>query len=184
MKCLSFTAFLAALLLPTGFAVAQETIFTNRATELRAEPSDSAVVIKALPDKSPVQQLQRSGAWSKVKSDTQIGWVRMMHLRGGAVLVQPESGGGSSFFSGAAKLLGGSGNSTTKAQNASLGIRGLSKEDLQLAEPDAVALEKMQGYKAKKDDAERFAKEAKLIRTSVDYGEMDASVKPVKGGKK
>ncbi len=103
----------------------QESLRTNRDTELRAQPVDSASVLKSLPEKSAVQLLERQGAWSKVKADTQIGWVRMMHLRGGTVVASQESGG---FFSNFGRLLSGgrSVQTTISSPNATVGVRGLA----------------------------------------------------------
>lgn len=157
---------------------AQEPLFTNRATEMRAAPDDSAKVVRTLPEKSAVQQLQRKGAWTMVQFTTgtdkapvkETGWVRMMHLRGGVVVVDSpssaSSGGG--FMSGFNRLLSGnSGRSSTQAQSATVGIRGLSPEELKTASPDAAALAKMNSYKSDKSEAERYAKEAKLAKADV-----------------
>ena len=63
-------------------------------------------------------------------------------------------------------MLGGS--SSKQATIATTGIRGLSPEDLQNANPDPQALAKMQGYRADKPAAERFAHDGKLVAVNVD----------------
>ncbi len=165
-----------------GAAVyAQEPLFTNRATDLRASPDDAAKLVRALPAKSSVQQLERRGAWTRVQviesaekatdkaSPKETGWVRMMHLRGGVVVVetQPASSGSGMMSSFNRFLSGGSGRSSTQAQSATVGIRGLSPEELKTASPDAAALAKMNTFKADKPESERFAKEAKLAKADV-----------------
>ena len=165
-------------LLQSAVLYAQEPLFTNRATEMRAAPDDAAKVVRALPEKSTVQQLQRKGAWTMVQFTTgtdkspvkETGWVRMMHLRGGVVVVDSpsSSSSGGGFMSSFNRLLSGnSGRSSTQAQNATVGIRGLSPEELKTASPDAAALAKMNSYKSEKPEAERFAKEAKLAKADV-----------------
>ena len=163
-------------LLQSAVLYAQEPLFTNRVTEMRAAPDDAAKIVRTLPEKSAVQQLQRKGAWTMVQFTTgtdkapvkEAGWVRMMHLRGGVVVVEPSSSSGGGFMSGFNRFLSGnSGRSSTKAQSATVGIRGLSPEELKTASPDAAALAKMNSFKAEKSEAERFAKEAKLAKADV-----------------
>ena len=167
---------LLGTLLPGVALHAQEPLFTNRATEMRAAPDDAAKVVRALPEKSAVQQLQRKGAWTMVQFTTgtdkspvkETGWVRMMHLRGGVVVVAPQSSSDGGFMSSFNRMLSGnSGRSSTQAQSATVGIRGLSPEELKTASPDAAALAKMNSYKSDKPEAERFAKEAKLAKADV-----------------
>ena len=163
-------------LLQSEVLYAQEPLFTNRATEMRAAPDDAAKVVRALPEKSAVQQLQRKGAWTMVQFTTgtdkspvkETGWIRMMHLRGGVVVVAPQSSSDGGFMSSFNRMLSGnSGRSSTQAQSATVGIRGLSPEELKTASPDAAALAKMNSYKSDKPEAERFAKEAKLAKADV-----------------
>ena len=163
-------------LLQSAVLYAQEPLFTNRATEMRAAPDDAAKVVRALPEKSAVQQLQRKGAWTMVQFTTgtdkspvkETGWIRMMHLRGGVVVVAPQSSSDGGFMSSFNRMLSGnSGRSSTHAQSATVGIRGLSPEELKTASPDAAALAKMNSYKSDKPEAERFAKEAKLAKADV-----------------
>lgn len=155
-------------------ALAQEPFTTNRATEMRATPDDTGMVLETLPAQAKVQLLERKGAWSRVKTEAQTGWVRMMHLRGGVTIGEsaPASRSGGGFLSGFNRLLGGSQQTNQRAQSATLGIRGLSPEELQTASPNPQALAQMKSYSATKPDAEKFAKEATLARTDVaDPGE-------------
>ncbi len=151
----------------TQLSYAQEILTTNRATDIRAEPSDSAASLQSLNAQTKVTLVQRKGAWTKVKTETQTGWVKMMHLRG-AVSVeetsQTKSGG---FLSGVNRFLGGNQGSSPRAQSATLGIRGLSPEELKTASPDAKQLAAMNANAASKPDAERFAKEVPLTKTNV-----------------
>lgn len=168
-------------------SLAQEPLTTNRSTELRSAPDDSATVIKQLADKAPLQLQERKGAWSRVKSGSDMGWVRMMHLRGGATLVsdqQQATGGG--WLSSMNRLLGGGSSSTNqRAQSATVGIRGITEQDLRDAEPNPVALAKMKGYAAAEGDARQLATQGNLAFRNVAYLANDAILAAEsKGGKK
>ena len=115
--------------------LAQEPLMTNRTTELRAAPDDTATVVKLLAEKAPVQLQERKGAWSRVKSANDTGWVRMMHLRGGATITSDQQTSGGGWLASMNRLLSGSDSRTNqRAQSATVGIRGFSKDDLAKAE--------------------------------------------------
>jgi hypothetical protein len=115
-------------------AHADEPSLTNRQTELRQSPDDTASIIRTLAEKTPTQVLERRGAWSRVKVErsNEMGWVRMMHLRGGATVVEAESSGG--FFASFNRLLSGDSRKSTRGQSATVGIRGFSREDVERAQ--------------------------------------------------
>ncbi len=161
---------------------AQEPVQTNRATELRAAPDDTAVLIRTLPQRTPVQQLERKGAWTRVKIDKDTGWVRMMHLRGGAIIVESEQTSGGSFLSGFSRLLGGGPAGNTRAQSATVGVRGFSEEDLRKAQLNPAELAKLKRYQAGDAEARRLAEQAKLQPRDVAYLAQDA-VDGTRGGK-
>jgi hypothetical protein len=162
---------------------AQEAVNTNRATDMRAAPDDASMLVQSLPAQTKVQVLERKGAWSRVKTDTQTGWVRMMHLRGGVTIEEAApassrtSGGG--FLSGFNRMLGGSQTSNQRAQSATIGIRGLSPEELKTATPNAEALAQMKSFASSKPDAERFAKDAPLAKADV-----PDPAEPARGGRR
>ncbi len=145
---------------------AQEAAVTNRATELRAEPRPDAPAVAALPDGAKVKVTTRQSGWTRVESAQGAGWVRVFHLRFEAVATQStESSGGSflSFLRGPQK--------TQSRQTATIGIRGLSEEELKDANPDPEALKRLQAWRADKAAGDRFAREGKLTAVSVDYAD-------------
>ena len=171
-RYLRVIALFGAAMLFVGAAVhAQESVTTNRATEVRANPDDAAASLQSLAPQTKVQVIERKGAWSKVKTDTQTGWVRMMHLRGGVTLEEapPSSGrsSGGGLLSGFNRLLGGSQATNQRAQSATLGVRGLSPEDLKTASPNPQALADMKSLVCTKADAEKFARDVQLARVDV-----------------
>ena len=179
------TTVFGALLAFSAMLCAQEPVLTNRTTELRAAPDDSAVLLRVLPEKSVVQQLERKGAWTRVRvakgADKETGWVRMMHLRGGAVIVESEQTTTGGFFSGFSRLLGARPGSGPRSQNATVGIRGFSEEDLRKAQLNPAEMAKLKRYQAGDADARRLAAQGKLEFRSVAYLAQDA-VDGARGG--
>ncbi len=146
-------------------ANAGEPVLTNRATEMyKAADSDSPVVEK-LSSKTQVRVVERKGKWHRViAASNATGWVNMMHLRGETIVVASTSEPG--FLSGiTGALSGASGSGSQKSQGATLGIRGLTAEDLQGATPNPAALAKVRSFKSESSEAERFSREANLKKT-------------------
>ena len=168
------TLFFAVLLASAATLHAQEPVLTNRATDLRAAPDDASTLIRSLVERTAVQQLERKGAWTRVKINNDSGWVRMMHLRGGAVIVESEQTASGSFFSGFSRLLGARPTGATRAQSATVGIRGFSEEDLRKAELNPAELAKLKRYQASDADARRLADQGNLAFRSVAYLAQDA----------
>jgi len=157
-------AFLLALLATISLgAAAQEQAFTNRATELKDRAAPEAATLRSLPDNTEVKVLQRSGGWTRVDAAGQQGWVRVFHLRFPATATA-ESGG---TLSGLGSALGFGRDRSRSSTIATTGIRGLSKEDLANASPDAEALKRMNSFRADAPAAERFAREGKLNKVDV-----------------
>lgn len=170
----------------TTAVFAQEPSLTNRATELRAAPDDAATVVKQLAERTQVQVQERKGAWSRVKVGNDIGWVRMMHVRGGATVVVDEKSSSGGFFAGFNRLLSGSGNrGNQRAQSATVGIRGITEEDLKNADPDPAAYSSMKSYAASDSSARLLASQGKLAFRSIAYLAQDAAdAAAATGGKK
>jgi hypothetical protein len=181
MKSALKFAFAAGCLHAATSAFAQEAAFTNRATELKDKAALEAVVIVPLPAETPVKVLARSSGWTKVEVNGKTGWVRVFHLRFPATVEAGSSSSSGSFLGGlfAAKPR----QEGTKL--ATVGIRGLSEEDMKNASPNPEALKKMQAWRVDKASAERFAKDGKLVTASVGYGDESgtpaASATPAKG---
>lgn len=161
------------LVAAAGLALAQERASTNRGTELRERASGEARVVAMLPESSPVTVLSRSGGWTEVESGGQRGWVRVFHLRFAATVEEGTRTSGSSFFGGVGSALGfGGPKRNDQAKIATIGIRGLTPEDMRNASPDTEALRRLQSFRADKAAAERFAREAKLAAQRVAYEEV------------
>ena len=148
----------ALLTLLAAPALAQQA-FTNRATDLKEQASQESKTLASLPDNTEVKVVQRGGGWTKVESGGKAGFVRVFHLRFPATTQTDSSGGG--FLSGISSAIGGKPR-TQQAGIQTVGVRGLSPEELKNASPDTESLKRMQSYAADKGAAERFAREAKL----------------------
>ncbi|HEX3063323.1 MAG TPA: SH3 domain-containing protein [Usitatibacter sp.] len=159
---------LVSVLAIAPLAFAQEQAFTNRATELRDRGAADAKVLASLPENTAVKVLARGGAWTRVEANGQPGWVNVFALRFPATVETSSASGGGSVLGGLTSIFGGGRQAEKPATLATTGIRGLSPEDLKNASPDNAALAKMQGYRADKPAAERFAHEGRLASVSVD----------------
>lgn len=178
LKILICGAFLLGVM-AVNPAFAQEPLTTNRATEMRAAPDDGAAIIKQLNEKAPLQLQERKGAWSRVKSGNDTGWVRMMHLRGGATVAIDEKTSTGSWLARMERLLSSSGDSATRtsnqrAQSATVGIRGFSKEDVAAAELNPAELERLKRFQATDAEARNLASQRRLAFRSVAYLARDA----------
>lgn len=158
------------LLVFLGLAVpasAQGQAFTNRATDLKADAGDQAATVARLAENTEVKVVARAGAWTRVEAGAQKGFVRAFHLRFPATATTDSGGGG--FLSGLSSAIGG----RPKSQQAGIqtvGVRGLSPEELKNAAPNPEALARAQSYRADKPTAERFARDGRLTPVNVDEG--------------
>jgi uncharacterized protein YgiM (DUF1202 family) len=160
------TALALLLSLAAAGAWAQQA-FTNRATELKEQASPTARTLDSLAANTEVKVVSRGSGWTKVEAGGKAGWVNVFHLRFPAT-ASSDSGG--SLLSGLSSAIGG----RPKSQQAGIqtvGVRGLSPDELKNASPDAESLKRMQSYAADKAAAERFAREGKLADVKIDYNE-------------
>ena len=162
----------------SALALAQAPVLTNKATELRAAPDDTARVVQSLADKTAVTVLVRQGAWQQVRVGTNTGWVRMMHLRGGSSVVAEQQSTSGGYLAAFTRLLTSSNSGTRstsqRAQSATVGIRGFSKEDVAAAELNPVELEKLKRFTSSDGDGRRLASQGRLAFRSVAYLAQDA----------
>jgi hypothetical protein len=156
------------LLAAPALALAQGKAFTNRSTELKEQGAPESRTLATLPENTEVKVVARGGGWTRVEAGGQSGWVRVFHLRFPVTTATESSGGG--FLSGISSAIGGKPRSQ-QAGIQTVGVRGLSPEELKNASPDAEALKRMHSYAADKGAAERFAREGRLENVKIDYNE-------------
>ena len=154
---------LAALVLAAAVApaVAQETGFAVRDTEVKKEPYSDAQTVGTVPEKAQVKVLARQGGWMQVESGATSGWVRMLSIR--------MNSGQSSFASGLKSLFSVA-RTGSSGQTVTTGVRGLDKEQIQNAKPNPEELKKLGAFAASQGDAERFAAGNPQLRNQkIDY---------------
>jgi len=152
---------IAVLLLVAAPAMAQETGYAVRETEVKKEPFSDAQTLGTLAEKAQVKVLARQGGWMQVESGTQSGWVRMLSIR--------MSTGQSSFASGLKSLFSVA-RTGSSGQTVTTGVRGLDKEDIKNAKPNPDEVKKLTGFVASRADAEKFAAgNPRLANQRIDY---------------
>lgn len=166
MKLGSAVLAIALCALP-WLACAQDQAFTNRSTELKDQGAPEGRVLATLPENTPVKVLARGGGWTRVDAGGTAGWVRVFHLRFPAVTETSSSSGNALTSLGS--VLGIGKPRAQAATTQTLGVRGLDKEQVQSASPDAEALRRLHSFRIDQAAAERFAREGKLNEVSIDY---------------
>lgn len=132
-----------------------------RAAELKAKPFIDAASVTNLPDNAPLKVIDTQGGWSQVKTnDGKSGWVRLLNIR----LLAPEV---SKTTGQTLSELGGVIRTGTTKSAATTGAKGLSREDIANARPNPQEVKKLDGYKAKPAEAEKFAATRKLTAQNV-----------------
>jgi len=152
---------LALLLAFLPLLASAEPASVVRATDLKQGPATDSATLAALPENASVEALERKGGWTRVKTSSGEGWVRMLALR-------YKPGSAKAGDSGAKELYnvartGSSGTQTTT------GVRGLSAEQIANAQPNLGELNKLKEFSADRGAASGFAAEGSLAARSVEY---------------
>lgn len=164
------------LLLNASSGLAEKaTVITD--TALYQRPSIQSAIIQQLEAGTLVIIESRQGGWKKISLNTSHqGWVRGYRVRSGHLRVdqqQQESGG---FFSSLASLsrkASGLFSSNKKdysfQRTATIGVRGLSEEQIKNASPDLRQLEKMETFRSNKSMARSYARQGKLVAAKINH---------------
>lgn len=138
---------------------------------LYQRPSIQSGIILQLIAGTPVDSVGRSGGWKQINLDSgESGWVRSYQVRAGIISVdndaEAEQGG---FFSGlaalsrkASGLFTRSSTGYTLPRTATIGVRGLSEEEINQAQADFKQLEKLERYRSNRKTSQKFAREGQL----------------------
>jgi hypothetical protein len=163
----------ALLLAAAGQALAVESGYTLRPTELKSEPFVDAKTLATLPEKTQVEILSRQGAWMQVRTrdGKDQGWVRMLSVRLGDPNQKPGSG---SILSAI-----GVGNRPRPQTTATVttGVRGFSEEDLKEAKPSPAEVDRMESFAANAAHIGPFVQSGQLASREVPY--FDDKGRPV-----
>lgn len=177
MKRSLFLFVFCAALLPGVSAWAQEAGFTNRATELKAEPKIDSPTLAQIAKDASIKVFLRQSGWARVEADKRIGWVRTFHLRfQGAVSATGEtsSEGFFSWFSSDKKR--------ASTRTATIGPRGADEvDDLGNSKPNPAEFSRMKSYAVSKSEGDAFGKRNRLVANQIAYVSEDG--RPLGGGK-
>lgn len=149
---------LALLLLPLLCQAEPATLV--RATELKSEPATDAATVGRLAENAAVEALERRGGWTRVKSASGEGWVKMLALRYGAGAKGGDTGVQQLFN---AARTGSSGTQVTT------GVRGLDDEKITTARPNPAELRKLEGFAVPASASAEFAERGQLKAQNVGY---------------
>ena len=158
-----------ALVVATSAWAQTESLLVKRAAELRQGPSESAAVVAALPAQAPVTRLsERQGPWMRVTTATgQTGWLHMFDV-GTAAPSTSAGSAASGMLRGLTNFLNRGNTQTTTTATATVGIRGMSSEDIANAQPNLSALKQAEALRIDATQARKFADEAQLAVRAVD----------------
>ncbi len=133
---------------------------------LHAEARDDATALLKLRKGAAVEVLLREGAWYRVEQNGQQGWVRLYWVRTGNAKVEPA---GAKPIRSMADTLAAARNRRNRTQiSASIGVRGISEEELKGAHYDAEQMQKLDSFAVTTRAAERFAAAGPVQSRSVD----------------
>ena len=131
-----------------------------RATQLKQEPATDAATVGQLAENAAVDALERRGGWTRVKSASGEGWVKMLALRYGALAKGGDTGVQQLFN---AARTGSSGTQVTT------GVRGLDDEKISTARPNPAELRKLEGFAVPASASAEFAERGPLKAQNVAY---------------
>ena len=163
------------LLAIPGFA--EQAIIVRLAT-VYDKASNASEQITRIEAGSQVEVFERQGGWKQIFSDQKsiIGWVRSYQVRtvyGGSrpeIKTEPDSRGflsGLAAFSRKASSFFGGSDSGGTTRTATIGIRGLSEEEIKGAKPDLLELGKMQLFASNPERMPVFVKQGQLVAQNV-----------------
>lgn len=167
------------LIVAVPVAANQDAVIVREAVVYAKADGGSAQVGKIAAG-TRVSLFSRQGGWKEIFADEQgvIGWVRSYQVREGnyAAEVKTENKSDSrGFLAGLASLsrkASGFFKSSSKATSsgtATIGVRGLSEEEIRSAQADFSELEKLKGFASNDKRASSFATEGKLKAKKVAY---------------
>lgn len=142
----------------------------SRKTAMQAEPRDDASALRQLDKGASVEVLSRNGAWYKIDANGQQGWVRLYWVRTGGAHVERAATGavGQPLHSISDTLSLATARRNRSQIGATMGVRGMSEEDLKAAHYDAAQMTRLDGNAVSNDDASKFAAAGPVRRRSID----------------
>ena len=137
-----------------------EVIIVERESSLRAEPALGASLVGTVAKGVRGESIGKSGIWVHVKTPEASGWVFTFNIRFGERGASP----GDRTSAGRAAAA-----RPKTSVVSTIGIRGLSEEELQNAAFSAAGMHRLDGYTASPEASVRRAQQAGLGAVTVDY---------------
>lgn len=168
MRLLSAIIIAALLVLTSATAWAQEAMLTKRSTMLRDAPAATATSLADLPAQSPITRLPtRQGPWVQVRTAAGVtGWVHLFDVAS-ATEQSSVASTASGALRGLTNFFNRGNTAAPTTATATVGIRGLSAEDLTNAQPNMAALAQAEAQRQDANQARKFAADAALRTQTV-----------------
>ena len=133
-------------------------------TQLASGPHSDADVVAPVPSGTAVNVIERQGGWYHVHlASGQDGWLPMTSIR-----YNGGTGGASSGNTNWSSLFE-SGRSGAGGTTATTGVRGLNTGDIANAVPDPAAVQALEQWAMKAEEARQFANQLPLKDVSTGY---------------
>ena len=183
---------LTLILPPVSLAGDQEGVIVRSATVYQ-EANAASTRMGQIAAGSRVSIFSRSGGWKEIYSEEKsvTGWIRGYQGREGnftqaaEAQAEPDSRGllsGLAAFSRKASSFFnfGSSNTSTSSGTATIGVRGLSEQQIKSAEPDPEELKRMLEFASNVNRVVRFQSDGELKSRDVDYlaSKPESAAKP------
>ncbi len=141
----------ALLLLIAQSALADSgTVIRN--SDLREKPFSDSRSIATLSSNSKIEIQKNQGAWMQVKTPQgQVGWIKLLNVR-------TQSGTRNNGLATLGNVI----KTGSSGQTVTTGVKGLSAEQIQTAEPNMAEVNKMESYSSSNSEASRLARQAQL----------------------
>jgi hypothetical protein len=142
-----------------------------RNSDVKTEPDSDAATTSTLRLGNRVEVSKLRGRWARVHpADAERGWIPAANVR--ISMTRQQSGGGGAakgLFRGITGVVTGAGPSQDPGPSATVGVRGLTPEDVADAVPNPAERLKLDQYRASPDGAERYARVENLDSRSLAY---------------
>ncbi|MGD8349874.1 MAG: SH3 domain-containing protein, partial [Gammaproteobacteria bacterium] len=168
------------LLLLGSPLLASESGVIVRDAPVYADADSSARKVGRIDAGTRVNIFSRRGGWEEIfaEGENLVGWVRSYQVRGGKYAPPVETGAetdsrgflsGLAAFSRKASRFFSSSSQGSNSSTATIGVRGLSEEEINSARPDPAEFVKMQGYASNQQRMARFQLEGQLSVNQVKH---------------
>lgn len=171
----------------TPLALQAADVWAVRDTQLRNSPAFGSAKNATVAKGEKLAVLTRTGGWLNVSRGTDTGWLRSYEARRNKLNITTSANGQKTGLVGTiqglsrstSKLLGSKASQSAKRNVvATLGVRGLSEEQLNQAKPNYKVLDSLDAYKASSTKARTWASKGGLQSASISY------ISPAKAAKR